>query len=350
MIVVNARFLTQNVSSMQRFAFEVARRLKKLNSNYIFVSPPNIMQKDWAAELEAKVIGENTGSQWEQITLNSFLRQNGWPFLLNLAGMGPFNYRNQFITVHDTAFFNYQSSEKLSVKLWGQYLSQSLNNNVKGILVISQSCKDELQKTIPAAVNKTYVVYSGYPQLNNFDSTLEQDLAGKSYFLAINSIDPRKNIERIMAAFNLAALPGFKLKIAGHTTNIFDENEAKDHNIEFLGQCNDNQMASLYKHAAALVFPSLHEGFGLPMLEAMSLGCPVIASNIAVLKEVGGDGALYVNPLDVKAISGALKQIVSDTPLADSLKAKGLQLVQGYSWDNTTQKINQLVTEAQLDG
>jgi glycosyltransferase involved in cell wall biosynthesis len=345
MIIVNARFLTQNASGVQRFAFEVSRRLKKLSDEFIFVSPPDIVQHEWSKEIEPLIIGKTTGHHWEQTTLKTFLKERRSPLLIDLANTGPLNYDNQIVVLHDTAFFAYKDSFKLSFRLWYQHLTRHLSRRVKRIITVSETSKSEIEKYLPAAKGKIDVVHNGFTLLETNDKILVETLAKQKYFLAVGNLDPRKNLQRLISAFNLAGFPAdVKLKIAGTNSKVFSKNAMPlTPNVELLDYQHDSELAALYSNAIAFVFPSLYEGFGLPVLEAMSLRCPTILSDIPVLHEIAGDTALYVNPLDVKSIKDGLTELAENRELAEKLRQLGYEQAKKYSWENTANTINDII-------
>lgn len=172
---------------------------------------------------------------------------------------------------------------------------------------------------------------------------VSKQLVQTPYFLMLGRQAPYKNIARVIAA--LASLPtDCSLLVAGPTDDRYTPKliAKADHlgvrsRLHFLNYIPYSQLPALLSRACALVFPSLWEGFGLPVLEAMACGTPVICSNIASLPEVAGDAALLVDPLDTRAIASAMTQILTDTSLRQQLKTAGLQRVQKFSWTKTGQ-------------
>ena len=169
-------------------------------------------------------------------------------------------------------------------------------------------------------------------------------LIREQFFLFVSSIEPRKNIGRVLDAYE--ALPmAFKrrhpLVLAGSSgwksEDIFDRIRLlnQDGLVHYLGYTTDAELECLYSSAGALLFPSVYEGFGLPIVEAQTFGLPVITSDISCMPEVAGGAAMLVDPYDVKAISDALEKIMSDVETRQELKAKGYKNAMTYSWDRT---------------
>lgn len=341
MIVINARFLCQHVSGVQRFAFEVSSRLKKLNKNVVFVCPNQIVRHDWAKELEPIIIGTKAGHTWEQIELAKYLLQNKNPLLLNLGNTGPVFYKNQITVMHDVAYLAYPENFSMSFRLWYSIMSHFICKNAKKIITVSNFSKSEIERYLKCPSDKIEVAYNGLSRLPEAKAHANQN----NYFLIVGNLDPRKNITRAIKAFYLANIPkNIKLKIVGLHSKVFANVDIHNNEqVEYLGQQDDESLASLYKGAIALLYPSIYEGFGLPPLEAMSNGCPVIASDIKVLKEVLGDDALFADPFNESAISRHIENIYINENIRKELIKKGYDRSKLFNWDKTAEKINSLL-------
>lgn len=180
------------------------------------------------------------------------------------------------------------------------------------------------------------------------------------YFLFVGTLEPRKNIERLIIAFsrqlsairqkqkesvNCRLLAESYLVIIGSSGWLSDDiyNLPKSLGIEekvkFLDFVSDEQLIRLYKNALCLVYPSLYEGFGIPVLEAMQIGVPVITSNTSSLPEVGGDAVLYVDPQNIEDITKALQKIYTDKKLREGMIKKGLVQAKKFSWKMSAEKL-----------
>jgi len=178
--------------------------------------------------------------------------------------------------------------------------------------------------------------------LDNFLNS--HKLVKKQFFLFVSSIEPRKNISRILDAYELLApalrkqyplvltgSSGWKSEAIIKRIGLLSEAG----HVRHLGYSSDAELGYLYSAAGALVFPSIYEGFGLPIIEAQAMGVPVVTSNLSCMPEVAGGAALLVDPYDVDAISGALEQVMLDDDLRRKLKADGFKNAKQYSWDIT---------------
>ena len=197
---------------------------------------------------------------------------------------------------------------------------------------------------------KIHVVYPGV------DPPLVQDAGGirakyglpDRYFLFIGTLQPRKNIHRIVQAFAQwqSANPQDQtgLVLAGGKGWLYDEAWAKDvAGVVVTGYIDEEDKGVLLSKAVGLVFPTLHEGFGFPVIEAMHCGIPVIASNTSSLPELVGDAGLLVDPLDVNAITDAMQVLVGDRRLREELIMKGKQRAEQFTWQRAAEQTIQIL-------
>ena len=159
----------------------------------------------------------------------------------------------------------------------------------------------------------------------------------EKYLLAVGSLQPRKNLDRLLKAWKIVS-PKFKdvqLMIIGEGDKIFSStgiNEIPER-VKMLGYINDTNLVALYSGAIGFVFPSLYEGFGLPILEAMACGTPVITSNLTSMPEIAGDAALLIDPYNINCLAEAMEMILSSESLRNDLKEKGFKRVKEFSYE-----------------
>jgi glycosyltransferase involved in cell wall biosynthesis len=162
----------------------------------------------------------------------------------------------------------------------------------------------------------------------------------RPYFLFVGASEPRKNLDGLMAAYRqIAAACPVDLVVAGPTTLGNAGAAAEGERVHWTGHVSTSELADLYAGAYAFVFPTLYEGFGLPILEAMSAGTPVITSPISSVPEVAGDAALYADPRDAAALAGAMRRVFEDETLRTDLRARGFERVDQFTWTRTTEAI-----------
>ena len=170
------------------------------------------------------------------------------------------------------------------------------------------------------------------------------------YLLCVTNRKPHKNELRVVEAFAKASIdPSIHLVFSGKPTAHlahFIEQRQLSPRVDFVGVVPEGRLPSLYRGAEALVFPSLYEGFGLPLLEAMGCGTPVLTSNVTALPEVAGGAALLVDPTSVEQIADAMQQVISNAALRQELKKKGLARAAQFSWENTVSMVRLFLTDS----
>jgi len=237
--------------------------------------------------------------------------------------------------------------------------------NIDHILTDSQSSKRDIVERLGIPEDRITVVYPGV-ELGRFqpgpgkaeveadgrpnpspDSALPLTCGGsRPYVLCVAGADPTKNVETLVEAF--ARLPpplqdSHDLVLVGDFRRRADVRELVgragiEKQTVFTGVVSDDRLIDLYQHASLFVFPSRYEGFGLPVLEAMACGCPVICSDVSSLPEVAGDAALLVAPLDVDKLTSEITQVLRDPELHSDLRKRGLARASTFSWDRTARE------------
>ncbi len=253
------------------------------------------------------------------------------------------------LTIFDMAFMRYPETCDLFFRTYLRVMLSLTKGRARKILTISEYSKKEIVKYLNVPEDRIEVIYPGKDErFTPGRSALggKYGIPGK-YFLYIGTIEPRKNIETIIDAFakvkRESALP-HSLVIAGGKGWYYDSvfRNARVSGVEdsiiFPGYIPEEDLPSLYRNAEAFVFPSLYEGFGLPVLEAMACGCPVIASNTSSIPEAAGDAAILIDPLDTYSIAASMKKVASDPGLREQLVNKGLERSRRFSWDNAAKK------------
>ena len=265
-------------------------------------------------------------------------------------------------TVHDLAFKAYpETVAKRTRMLLERQLARTLRR-ADSVVVVSEFTKRELKKYYPwVNEENVHVVYNGvdhnvfYPRA--LDSTGKEILdrlgleRGK-YFFYLGTIEPRKNLARAIEGYAIAykaarargeEFPPFVL--GGKCGWYYDEILNKSHElgisdmVRFIGYVERAEMVYLYSHCTAFVFPSVYEGFGIPVAEAMACGAPVITSDVSSLPEVGGDAAVYCDPMSVESIAKAFTDIYTNHELSAQCSRKGIVRAATFTWDNAAKAL-----------
>lgn len=346
MIVVNARFLTQRITGVQRFAIEISLRLKKLIRDIEFVTPDNIEQKDVFEALDAKVIGSHRGHVWEQVDLPKYLKSIGNPLLVNLANMAPLFYKNKVVTIHDVAYKVFPQTYPKSFLLFYNFVIPRLLHNSRHVVTVSEYSKQEIRKYYGVADTKVSVVYNAVSEA--FKPTEEEN--PENYFLAVSSMNYRKNFLYILEAFTQYQKQGGKaaLYIIGDLKNkSFKEIDLsqykKNPQAKFLGRVSDKELVAYYGKALAFIYPSFYEGFGIPPLEAQACDCPAICADTSCLPEIFGDSVLYCDPYQPNSLVKSMEMLAADTELRDGLIKKGKENLQRYSWQKSAVRMAEII-------
>ncbi len=349
-IAINSRFLTQKITGVQRYAIEISRRLKNLCSGVEFLAPRNIIHHQLANSLDIHTFGKFTGHLWEQFELPQYLRKKGEPLLLNLANTAPLSYRNQIVTIHDLAFM--ENPKWFSKQFYHYYkflIPRIMKNSVK-IVTVSNFSQREIMRYSGISKDKIKVIYGAVIEDFRIDAQKKCENKYGKYILTVSSLDPRKNLTNLITSFHKLNLDSMRLVIVGTNNKVFAGKELKrifntNKNIQFAGHVSDETLLCLYKNAKLFVYPSLYEGFGLPPLEAMACGCPVVVSNVASLPEICGDAGFYVDPYDLSSIAEGIEKGATDEELRESLIHKGLQRARIFSWEKSANEHAEVLKE-----
>jgi glycosyltransferase involved in cell wall biosynthesis len=348
-LFVNARFLTQNLVGVQRTATEVAKRLKVLRPETRFLTPEGVLFPELAAVLEAEVVGKHTGHLWEQLELPRLTRGSG---LLSLTNTGPIFHPQQVVILHDASPFAVPEAYSLAFRSWYRVLFAGLKHRAKGLITVSEFSRRELERYCGIPRARLEVVGNGREHVFSAEADMgilnQHDLKGP-YLLAVGSNSPHKNFARLLGALTRLGETPFRVVIAGGSNaRVHGEGLVLPKSVTHVGYVSDGELRALYEHATAFIHPAYYEGFGIPPLEAMTLGCPVLVSNAASLPEVCGVAALYFDPFSETDIAGKIAELMQDTDLQTRLRAAGKVQAARFSWDHCAHKVLR-ITESTLE-
>jgi len=229
------------------------------------------------------------------------------------------------------------------------------------IFTVSEQSKRDILKFFKVPPDKIVVTpnaiderFSVAPSEEHVMQTRERYQLSHAYLLYVGNIKPHKNLERLIEAFRLVreqGRPELELIIIGDEISKLQSLRRAVHKyqlhrfVRFLGFVPDKTLAVLYRLASVFVFPSLYEGFGLPPLEAMASGTPVVTSNVSSLPEVVGDAAILVDPYRAEAIADGILQVLRSAHLRDDLRQRGFARVKAYSWRRSAQRVREVYGE-----
>ncbi|MCS7123080.1 MAG: glycosyltransferase family 1 protein [Candidatus Aenigmarchaeota archaeon] len=335
-ILIDGRVLKHKYTTgVERYTIEVLKAFDKLNLNYELALPFSKIR--YLQHI------------WEHIVLP--INSKKYDILFCPANISPiFKFKNikQVIVIHDLSSVYYPLMYKRSYTLYYNTFTPLMLRISDRIITCSETVKKEISKKYLIPDDKIVAIPNGISEVF-LSSDKEIKKEKEKYILCVGTLNPRKNLKRVIFAFKkLLNKIEHKLYIVGGYFNIY----SKDSQLEFLLKTipkdrikvfgylkTDEELKKLYSLADCFVFASLYEGSGLPPTEAMACGCPVVVSNIDVLKERCGDAAYYVNPYDVEDIAEGIYKVTTDFSLKEILIKKGLERVKNFSWEKTAKNI-----------
>lgn len=212
----------------------------------------------------------------------------------------------------------------------------------KKIITVSEFSRREISEYYHLNKDKFIIISNAVSWKKRSSSKDEKN----KYILTVSSLDPRKNLIRLIRAFNDLDISDYRLIIVGAGNKNFKNEELNNliqDNIELKGYVTDDELKVLYQEATLFVYPSIYEGFGIPPLEAMTMGCPTVVSNETSLPEVCGDASLYIDPYDINSISGAIMSVIKDKDLQNKIIKKGYDNIVNYNWHVSAEKLYQKI-------
>ena len=266
----------------------------------------------------------------------------------------PFGFPGRaVVTVHDLGYKYFPQAHPALQRTYLDWTTRYSARRATRILADSQATADDLTRFYDTPAAKIRVVYPGVarPQDNHAVNIYEKYHLPLRYFLFIGTLQPRKNIERIVQAFAMwrRANPKARhgLVLAGQQGWLFDPAWVRDvENVYPIGYIDEADKGALLRQAIALIFPTLHEGFGFPVVEAMLCGTPVIASTTSSLPELVGDAGMLVNPLEVNEIAAAMDLITINDFLHRKLMIKGFDQARQFKWQTAARTALTVLEEA----
>ena len=374
-IGIDARFYGPANRGIGRYAQEIIDRIiiaDQQNDFVVFLSPQNFDLFATSRPNTRKVL---ITTRWYSLAEQFILPLIMWREKVDLAFIPHFNVPLwlpcPFVaTVHDLILNHFPDRRASTLnpllyklKMAGYHLIiRNTLKKARSIIAVSQWTRDDILKCYPKIdARKIFVTYEGVSVDNQNKKILynnKRRIVPKTPFLLyVGSAYPHKNLEKLILAYKKirAKRKGIKLVLAGGDDYFykrmqkFADAELSDEaraDVVFAGFVSDVDLDCLYRSALGYVFPSLYEGFGLPPLEAMARGCPVVSSNVASLPEVLEDAALYFNPQSVDDMALALERLIADDRLRRDLRAKGLKQIKKYSWDDCARQTAEILAKA----
>ncbi len=351
-IYINGRFLTQPMTGVARYAYNICKALTGLGYSFTLICPHRPILSCYNTEgFNIIHFGVGTSHFWEQCILPFFFVFRKKCLLLSLTGLGTILVRRKVMAIHDLAFLRNPSWYSFTYYWFYKIVTPIVARLANRIITVSNFSKSEILKFYRfLKEDKICVVYNAVNREQFKKLNYCENIEESAFVLAVSSIDPRKNFTRLIEAFE--GIKTAKLYIVGAYNRVFQEQKELKHipeNVHFLGRIEDEQLVRLYNNAECFIFPSLYEGFGLPPLEAMACGCPVLVSDIPVEREVCGEAAQYFNPLDTKDIHDAICRYLDETKeMKALLQERGYDNLKRFSWDQSASCIMQIIDKIRV--
>ena len=345
-IAINGRFLTQDITGVQRVAYNFSEELIKQAPEYhadlTVYSPMEIIQESMFQTLAPQKLYSAKPYLlfWEQFKLPSQVKKTK-EFLLNFGNLAPlFGSKKQAVMIHDLAFLRHPEWFSKVFSFYYRLIIPIIAKRSAFIMTVSKFSKKEIMKTLKIKDDKIIVLplwlNTEFEQEVNKVINPNKD----SYVLTVASLDPRKNYTALLRSFvglnrkdiNLYAVGGSSKNFAQDAEwTVFREHSS----ISFLGRCEDKELIQLYNRALFYCSMSFYEGFGLPTLEAMACGCPLLLSDIPPHREVAGDAAIYADPNNPYEIQEKMTEMMNNVELRKELVKKGKERVLLFQKDKT---------------
>jgi glycosyltransferase involved in cell wall biosynthesis len=355
-IYINGRFLTQTLTGVQRYAAEVLHAADGLLASRKFaadlelelLAPPGAPLPQLRA-VRARSVGRLRGHAWEQLTLPTAV---GTDWLLSFGPTGPLLKRRQIVTIHDAAVCAVPEAYSWKFRTWYRALLPVLARRTPYLMTVSEFAKAEVVRHFGARPAATHVSGEGWQHLGNIEPDAgvltQHGLVPGRYVLAVGSVSPHKNLRVVARALRHLQTAAAQVVVVGAMNrDIFGELQSAElQKLTLIGHVNDAQLRALYEHAGAFVHPSLYEGFGIPPLEAMALGCAVIASDAAAIPEVCGPAALYFSPHDAQQLAGLIDRVLGEPELRATLRERAREQLAKHSWEHAAYVHLSLLAEA----
>lgn len=361
------RIFRPHKHGMDFVALEIIRKLQKIdrdNEYYIIVSPDTDRCLQESRNFHIIELKCPTYPLWEQIVLPRFIRSLK-PDLLHCTSNTAPLYCNVplVLTLHDIIYLEKrQSSNKSLYQEMGWYYRRLIVPRIlpkcKKIITVSNFEKDRISKSLHLTDDRLVAVYNGYNthfciQPKDW-KIIDKYIERTPYIFFLGNTDPKKNTTRVLRAYDIylkhstQKLPMLIADLDEAYINSILERENLQSikpNLRFPGYVSNNDLSALYSGAFAFLYPSIRESFGIPMLEAMACGTPLIAGNTSAMPEIAGEGAILVDPFSERSIAEKILQLENDEQLYKTQVAYGLERVKLFSWQKSAEALLKIYKE-----
>jgi glycosyltransferase involved in cell wall biosynthesis len=369
-IAINGSMLDNQPTGVGVYTYNIINNLSNLLKNHatykLLVYTPTISNLEPGVELR-KVTSLMQSSKYGRFAaiIRFIWNTLYYPILSRHAALristtthGSITSSNQLLTIHDLLSLKYGNISKHQ-RFYFRYLLPTLIKKSNLIIAVSETTKKDIIELVGCPPEKIKVIYNGYDKqryhpAKNSSNLIQRRYKVNNYFLAIGPTYPHKNFENLLSAYKKLSTDIKKthpLVIAGglnpylQTIKSFAKKEGLENDVYFLGYVPAELMPALYQEARALLFPSIYEGFGIPLVEAMACGCPIATSDTSSMPEVCGDAALYFNPHSTNSILSTLTELVRTDTDRKTLIQKGLARAELFTWEKSATQFKSLIDQ-----
>ena len=355
---INARFLDRPITGVERVARELLGVLATQHLDddgcwfdgerrfrFRLVAPASPCTPSPWRNLRLERAGTLNGHAWEQFDLP--MRTRG-DWLLSLCNTGPLLKRRHILFLHDAQPFVIPDNFSLAFRLWYRLLFNLAGRSSRHILVNSFFTRRELKCHVGLRSEKMTLCYPGSEHVCKEQIGARElsrfDLPERPFLLAVASANPNKNFDAVVRALYMLGEAAPPCVIVGRTDQPHFGSVALDpRRVTHLGYVSDQELFALYQRALCLVFPSFYEGFGLPPLEAMAAGCPVITSQTSAMPEICGTAAEYCDPRDHRSLVRAIQRVSESRTRRTEMIEGGLLRARMFSWQISGHRLLELI-------
>lgn len=355
-IFINGRFLSQKLTGVQRYAAEIVKAMDGLltsgevsaslrNAEWTVLAPVDASETLALNEIRIRNVGRLGGHAWDQLDL---ARAAAGGRLISLANSGPVLHSDQLVVIHDAQVFRRPDFFNWRYLAVHRTLDRLLARRAM-IATVSDFSRRELAAVldlsaaeIPIFSNSAEHFAATKPDLTILDRL---GLTPHRYFLSVGSMTKNKNISLAIDAAQQLQRPDVPLVVVGGDNNKVFQGKATvaDPGLVLAGRLSDSEIAALYARALAFVFPSLYEGFGVPPLEAMLFGCPVIASTADAVRETCGDAAAYFDATDADELRQRMLERLAAGAITDQERSRQRERIAAFSWRKSAEGLLQVL-------
>lgn len=356
-VFLNGRFLSQSVTGVQRFSTEITTAIDRLVAREEWPDTVVLAPRQAASHASAwmpssyrrlrlRAVGHMQGHLWEQAELPGAARGG---ILVSLGNTAPvLAGRRQVVVIHDAGVFDTPESYPFRFRAWYKALQRGLVRTGAKVATVSEFSRRRIVARLGLDPENVAVMYEGADHILRVTAdggTLERHgLRPQEFALVVSNRVAHKNHEALREAAAALERRGMVIAVAGASDpNVYRDIPAFGFTERRLNRVTDAELRALYENATCLLFPSRYEGFGLPPVEAMACGCPVLAARGGAVEEICGDGALYFTNGDRRTIIETVERLLDEDGLADSLRARGRARAAALSWDASARALGDVV-------